>query len=137
LSRNEVRALENRNKSNDEGMDDYTVQSNMAMIDQIAAIVASREAAKTPQPVKAGDTHITVAPAAFTLNQEGAEVKIDVPERETNLEVTLPEIKDAPTPDVNVDVKVVGSKKTKTSFVRDPKTQEILSTITEEVLDEQ
>lgn len=32
-SRNEVRALENRNKSDDEGMDDFTVQLNMSLID--------------------------------------------------------------------------------------------------------
>lgn len=45
-SRNEVRALENRNKVTDAGMDDYTVQSNMAMIDQLAALVAARSAGK-------------------------------------------------------------------------------------------
>ena len=139
LNRNEVRELENRNKSNDDGMNDYTVQSNMAMIDQIAALVAARETAsskQTPPPVKSGDTNITVSPAAFTLNQEGAEVKVDVPEREANFEVTMPEIKQEPAPPVNVDVSVNGNKKTKTTFVRDKKTQEILSTITEEVLDD-
>lgn len=43
-SRNEVRALENRNSVNDPAMDQYTVQSNMAMIDQLAALVAARNA---------------------------------------------------------------------------------------------
>ena len=41
LSRNEVRALENRNAVNDPSMDEYTVQSNMAMIDQLAKLVAA------------------------------------------------------------------------------------------------
>lgn len=41
-NRNEVRALENRNHVDDEAMDSYTVQSNMTMIDQLAALVAAR-----------------------------------------------------------------------------------------------
>lgn len=45
-SRNEVRALENRNSVEDDAMDQYTVQSNMAMIDQLAALVAARNAPK-------------------------------------------------------------------------------------------
>lgn len=50
FSRNEVRALENRNTADDAAMDQYTVQSNMAMIDQLAALVAARNAppARTP-----------------------------------------------------------------------------------------
>lgn len=47
-NRNEVRALENRNSVDDPAMNQYTVQSNMAMIDQIAALVAARNAPKTP-----------------------------------------------------------------------------------------
>ncbi len=50
-SRNEVRAKENWNKVDDPAMDQYTVQSNMAMIDQLAALVASR----SPQPSKEMD----------------------------------------------------------------------------------
>jgi len=46
FSRNEVRALENRNSVDDPAMDQYTVQSNMAMIDQLAAMVAKRMAPK-------------------------------------------------------------------------------------------
>lgn len=46
FSRNEVRALENRNTVTDPAMDQYTVQSNMAMIDQLAALVAARNAPK-------------------------------------------------------------------------------------------
>lgn len=41
-SRNEVRALENRNHVDDDAMDAYTVQSNMTMIDQLAQLVAAR-----------------------------------------------------------------------------------------------
>jgi HK97 family phage portal protein len=48
-NRNEVRALENRNSVADPAMDQYTVQSNMAMLDQLAALVASRNAPK-PTP---------------------------------------------------------------------------------------
>jgi HK97 family phage portal protein len=51
-SRNEVRALENRNRSDDEAMDQYTVQSNMAMIDQLAALVAQRQQPKPTQGAK-------------------------------------------------------------------------------------
>ncbi|MCR4331214.1 MAG: phage portal protein [Sulfuricaulis sp.] len=46
FNRNEVRALENRNTVDDPAMDQYTVQSNMAMIDQLAALVAARNAPK-------------------------------------------------------------------------------------------
>jgi hypothetical protein len=41
-SRNEVRALENRNSVEDPAMNQYTVQSNMAMIDQLAALIEAR-----------------------------------------------------------------------------------------------
>lgn len=52
LNRNEARALENMPYSTDEGMNEFTVQSNMALIDQIAALVTSRSAPK-PAPVGA------------------------------------------------------------------------------------
>lgn len=42
LSRNEVRALENRNRVNDPSMDAYTVQANMVDIKQLAELVAAR-----------------------------------------------------------------------------------------------
>ena len=48
-NRNEVRALENRNKVDDPSMDQYTVQSNMAMLDQLASLVAARSTPKQPQ----------------------------------------------------------------------------------------
>lgn len=48
-SRNEVRAKENWNQVDDPAMDQYTVQSNMAMIDQLAALVAARNAPKPAQ----------------------------------------------------------------------------------------
>lgn len=38
FSRNEVRQLENRNRSDAEGMDDYTVQSNMALLQLLDTI---------------------------------------------------------------------------------------------------
>jgi len=38
FSRNEVRALENRNRSEADGMDDYTVQSNMALLQLLETI---------------------------------------------------------------------------------------------------
>jgi len=52
FTRNEVRALENRNQSDDPSMDQFTVQSNMAMIDQIAALVAGRNAPPAKHPAK-------------------------------------------------------------------------------------
>lgn len=42
MSRNEARAKENMNRVEASGMDDYTVQSNMAVIDQLAELVAQR-----------------------------------------------------------------------------------------------
>ncbi len=61
FSRNEVRALENRNKSSDKGMDDFTVQTNMAMIDQLAKLVAAQAIASNApkgngeEPTKANE----------------------------------------------------------------------------------
>lgn len=49
-SRNEVRALENRNRSDAEGMDDFTVQSNMAFVQLLEAFQASQQSRRTGQP---------------------------------------------------------------------------------------
>jgi len=46
FNRNEVRALENRNQVDDPAMDQYTVQSNMAMLDQLAGLIAARSNSK-------------------------------------------------------------------------------------------
>lgn len=43
-SRNEVRALENRNRIEGNGMDDYTVQSNMISVDDLSAMLATKNA---------------------------------------------------------------------------------------------
>lgn len=61
LTRNEVRALEGRNRSEEQGMDEFTVQSAMVPIDRIGkladATAAPKPAAALPVPVKgAGDT---------------------------------------------------------------------------------
>jgi HK97 family phage portal protein len=64
FSRNEVRALENRNQIADPAMDDFTVQSNLTMIDQLSALIAARSAAPqapAPAPTKEGDTSINFA----------------------------------------------------------------------------
>lgn len=42
LTRNEVRALENRNRLESDGMDEPTVQSNMALLEQLSQLVTSR-----------------------------------------------------------------------------------------------
>lgn len=60
FNRNEVRALESRNRVDDPAMDQYTVQSNMAMIDQLVALVAARgpvpaETALNNEPNKSAD----------------------------------------------------------------------------------
>lgn len=59
LSRNEVRALENMNRV--DGLDDYTVQTNMTPVDKLAAIVAAQIAKPAPAaaPEKSGNTFIT------------------------------------------------------------------------------
>lgn len=64
VNRNHVRSKEGLNTVDDPAMDQYTVQSNMAMIDQLAALVAARmappaqpAASAMPQvPEKSGDT---------------------------------------------------------------------------------
>ena len=49
LNRNEVRALEGRNRVDGPGMDDYTVQTALVPIDKLGAI-ADKAAAPTPAP---------------------------------------------------------------------------------------
>jgi len=51
-NRNEVRALENRNKVDDPSMDQYTVQSNMTPLDQLASLIAARSTSKPTQGAK-------------------------------------------------------------------------------------
>lgn len=48
FSRNEVRILENRNRVEGKGMDDYTVQSNMAPIGDLSKLVQQRERRAPP-----------------------------------------------------------------------------------------
>ncbi len=45
-SRNEVRGLENRNSSDEAGMDDFTVQSNMISVDDLQKVAAAMGGAK-------------------------------------------------------------------------------------------
>lgn len=47
LSRNEVRGLENRNRVEGQGMDDYTVQSNMALLQLLESINTGKDQAAT------------------------------------------------------------------------------------------
>lgn len=49
-SRNEVRALENRNRVDAPGMDDYTVQSNMALLQLLEAINKGQQAGGGQRP---------------------------------------------------------------------------------------
>ena len=61
FTRNEVRALENRNTSDASGMDEFSIQLNMTLVqflEQIAANNAAKIPAPTPAPVKSGDTII-------------------------------------------------------------------------------
>lgn len=55
-NRNEVRALENMNRVDGHGMDDYTVQSNMAPIEALTALLTGKQTAQPtpPNPAKAG-----------------------------------------------------------------------------------
>lgn len=48
LNRNEVRAMENRNSV--DGLDDYTVQTNLTPADMLAQVTAALIAGKQPQP---------------------------------------------------------------------------------------
>lgn len=53
-TRNEIRALENDNRSEDDGMDDFTVQSNMVAIDKLAALTAANLNKPQPAPASPG-----------------------------------------------------------------------------------
>lgn len=68
FNRNEVRALENRNSV--EGLDDYTVQSNMTLVDQLAALVAS-QVAKNNAPASQAQS----LPAAPSTDDEDKSVR--------------------------------------------------------------
>lgn len=77
LTRNEVRALENRNASADEGMNSFTVQSNMAPLDRLADIIAGRATAtpdsspsKSTEPVR-----IELAPFQESIDSVAQAVK--------------------------------------------------------------
>ena len=62
-SRNEVRALENRNRVDEEGMDDYTVQSNMALLQLLGAMNAAASQPKpAPKPEPMPDPEIEPKP---------------------------------------------------------------------------
>lgn len=91
FTRNEVRALENRNRVTDDGMDGYTVQSNMAPIDQLAELVAAqKKPPSVPVPQKAGDTIIVnqhPAPASAPEPQKPGDVKVEG----SHFDVHLPE----------------------------------------------
>jgi len=56
FSRNEVRALENRNKVNEEGMDDYTVQLNMGQIQLLEKMQLAGTSTAGAQPITEDDT---------------------------------------------------------------------------------
>lgn len=105
LSRNEVRALENRNNVDDEGMDDYTVQLNMSLIQYLEQMQKGKQAqtAETDAPgdseaeqdaePKRGDIYINLSPPNVTLHQKAGNMTVNVPERESHFEVTMPEFK--------------------------------------------
>lgn len=63
LTRNEVRALENRNRSEDVGMDDFTVQMNLTPVKMLQllaeAVVKKGEVPAAPPPQKSADIYLT------------------------------------------------------------------------------
>jgi HK97 family phage portal protein len=91
-TRNEIRALENLNTSDDEGMNDFTIQLNMTAVQLLEELQRANVAGKNkePTPTKAGDTNVYVTNPPVTVNHKAAPVNL-----------TLPEFKQ---PDVKVDV---------------------------------
>lgn len=78
-NRNEVRALENMNQVAGQGMDEYTVQSNMAPIDALAALLAGKQpAAAAPAPAKDADVQNINIHLPAGMKHEIAQ-RIDVP----------------------------------------------------------
>ncbi|MEO7157437.1 MAG: phage portal protein, partial [Vicinamibacterales bacterium] len=108
-SRNEVRALENRNRSDAAGMDDYTVQLNMGLIqamekmqeanapkEQRLEAMFAKSLEREPTIIKLGDTHITM-PAQKAGDVHVAPAQVSVGDTIVN----LPETKSG---DVTVNV---------------------------------
>lgn len=63
MTRNEVRALENRNSVKGQGMDDYTVQTNLAPVEDLGKVVD-----KGKKPPAAAEPDDKSAPAPALLN---------------------------------------------------------------------
>lgn len=105
-----------------------------------AIVPRPANAAATPAPAqKSSDVHfhegafrtdvaaptVTVAPAAVTVSAPS--VTVNVPEREAHFDVSMPRMKSS-----DVHVEVHAASKRKTTIERDPITQEIISTTTED-----
>lgn len=92
-SRNEVRALENRNSIDGSGMDDYTVQTNMTPVDKLAALVmaqVSRPAAGATGAGKSVVNLVNVLPereAKFSFPVNVAPAQVTVGGAEINMPV--------------------------------------------------
>lgn len=78
-SRNEVRALENMNQVDGQGMNEYTVQSNMAPLEQLAALVAANSVPRRSVPAKSGDTVVNAAINLPADMKHAIEQRINVP----------------------------------------------------------
>lgn len=139
MTRNEVRAKENLNRSTEEGMDDYTVQLNLS---PIAKLARDDEAKRAAAPASASPPPVVEPPKAFDI----AAAKVAAEAREAKHEqrlaaiiaaapapvINLPAINiDVPAPVVNLTVQKSGAMRT----VVDERDAEgnILSTHTEEI----
>lgn len=97
MNRNEVRSLENLNSSTDEGMDDFTVQTNLSPLDLLGAMIQRQNAkpaagapvsADTPD---AGDS----TDAAKALQRFAANLNLQLPDsfkHDFNHRIDLPSI---------------------------------------------
>jgi hypothetical protein len=87
MTRNEIRALENRNRSDVPGMDDYTVQTQLAPVDVLRKI--AEEAAKPkPAPAIGAPGNQSPLKALENLMAEPREVR-DVPEVHVHAPLTV------------------------------------------------
>lgn len=156
MSRNEVRGIERLNRVEGQGMDEYTVQSNLIMVEDLSKLVDAAAAGKPKPPTKLEEsprpekgleisltTHVhapmvktdvhmpDVSFTAGTTNIEGAKIenKIETPEVKVG-DVHVHSGDTIIDPKFQVEMKqhAVAPTTKVTKYLRDPKTFEITET---------
>jgi HK97 family phage portal protein len=110
-SRNEVRALENRNRVDAEGMDDYTVQSNMALLQLLETINKGNSGAAS--------NAVNFAKGAFQVDLRPGDTTVNVPERSVQVKASDVYL-DVPERHVTVENKILPQRDVDQFITNDP-----------------